>query len=171
MNRAAFVVRLARPEDAQVICDLSRRAIQVSAAGHYTLRQLRAWAGRRTVAAHERMIRDTTVLVAVDEVNEAVMGFASIALSRVGALEDGEVDQLFVHPACGGRGIAPALLAEIEAAAHVAGLAQLVTHASWRALPVFERCGYRRVDVETVHIEGVELTRVRMIKPLGTDKR
>lgn len=171
MNGVGLVVRPARPEEAQVICDLSRQAIQVSAAGHYTARQLRAWAGRRTLAAHEQMIRDTTVFVAVEEVSETVMGFASIALSGGGALEDGEVDQLFVHPAHGGLGVAPALLGEVEAAARTAGLDRLVTHASWRALPVFERFGYQRLEVETVHIEGIELSRVRMTKSLGAGRR
>lgn len=43
-----------------------------------------------------------------------------------------------------------------------ARLEQLGAHASWRALPVFERCGYRRVALERVRLNGETLGRVLM---------
>lgn len=139
---------------------LSLSAIHRSAAEHYEDRQLSAWAARRTVEAHRGMIADTTALVAV--VGGQVVGFATVALEPVGALVAGEVDQLFVDPSFGGRGVARALLTAVAAAAREAGLAELVTHASWRAAPVFERLGYLREQEETVHLDGVPITRVRM---------
>ncbi|MGY1824514.1 N-acetyltransferase family protein [Geodermatophilus sp. SYSU D00079] len=159
------VVRRARPDDAAELAAVSRAAIEGSAAGHYTPSQLAVWAARRSEAAHARSIATTTVLVA--EVDGAVAGFASVALSAVDALVPGEVDQLFVAPSAGGRGVARALLTAVESAARAAGVGSLVTHASWRAAPVFERMGYRQVAVETVTLDGETLTRARMVRPLG----
>ena len=164
-SAGAVRVRRAGEADAVGLYELSLSAIRVSAAHHYSEEQLRAWAGRRNVQGHTRMIRDTEVFVA--EVDGSVAGFCSVALHAVGSLEAGEVDQLFVHPECGARGVARALLATVAARAREAGLSALHTHASWRAEPVFERMGYRRVEVESVDVDGVVLTRVRMRMPLG----
>jgi putative acetyltransferase len=111
------------------------------------------------------MIRETTVLVAVDTA-DAVAGFASVALTPTGKLERGEVDRLFVGPEQGGRGVARLLLRAIQAAATEAGATELTTHASWRAAPVFERLGFRQVAIETVHVGDQMLTRALMRKRL-----
>jgi putative acetyltransferase len=159
-------IRRARAEDAPVLASLSRAAIEESAAEHYTAAQRAVWARRRTTAAHARYIEATTVVVA--EVDGAVAGFASVALDAVDGLVPGEVDQLFVAPQAGGRGVGRALLAEVERIARAAGIATLVTHASWRARPVFARYGYRQTEVETVTVDGEELTRARMTKDLAS---
>ncbi|MFW3170812.1 GNAT family N-acetyltransferase [Geodermatophilus sp. CPCC 206100] len=160
-----LVVRAGRAADAAALAALSRAAIEQSAAGHYSPTQLAAWAARRSEEAHARYLATTTVLVA--ELDGAVAGFASVALTAVGGLVPGEVDQLFVAPSAAGRGVARALLTAVESAARAAGLASLTTHASWRAAPVFERMGYLQVAVETVAVDGETLTRARMEKPLG----
>jgi putative acetyltransferase len=161
----SVVVRPAVVADAPALAALSRAAIEVSAAAHYDDAQRRVWAARRTVEAHRRYVEVTAVVVA--EVDGAVAGFASLALEPVDGLVPGEVDQLFVHPSAGGRGVARALLATVEERARGAGLGSLVTHASWRAAPVFERAGFRRVEVESVTVDGEELTRVRMARELA----
>jgi putative acetyltransferase len=165
MTQQDVVVRGARPGDAAQLAAVSRAAIEASAAGHYTSSQLAAWAARRSEAVHARFIETATVLVA--EVDGVVAGFASVALTAVDGLVPGEVDQLFVAPSAGGRGVARVLLTSVESVARAAGLASLVTRASWRAAPVFERMGYRQVEVESVTLDGETLTRARMVRPLG----
>ncbi len=159
------VVRRARAEDADALYELSLEAIRHSAADHYDERQRSAWAARRTRAGHRWLVAETTVLVAV--AGEGVAGFAAVALHPVGALAAGEVDQLFVGPRHGGRGVARLLLDAIATAAAAAGLRELVTHASWRAVPVFERAGFHPVAEEAVDLDGVVLTRALMRRPLG----
>jgi putative acetyltransferase len=159
----SVVVRPASPADAVVLAELSRAAIEASEV--YTPAQRAAWASRRSVAAHLRFIEVTRVLVA--SVDGVVAGFASVALAPVDGLVAGEVDQLFVDPASGGRGVARALLSAVESTARSSGLASLVTHASWRAVPVFERAGFRQVEVESVTLDGEVLTRALMRKSLA----
>jgi putative acetyltransferase len=160
-------IRPATNDDAEAMLALSLAAIDESATGDYEDHQLAAWRGRRTLEGHQRMVADTTAFVAV--IDRRVAGFATVALGPVGALVAGEVDQLYVDPSFGGRGVARALLAAVATAATAAGIQELVTHASWRAAPVFERLGYRREQVETVHIDGIPITRVLMRAPTTTE--
>ena len=150
-------VRRAVAGDAPALLAVSLAAIAVSAAGHYDPAQREAWSRRRTLVQHERLVASTATLVA--EVGGAVAGFASLALTPVLGLERGEVDQLFVHPDHGGRGVARRLLAAVDEVARDGGVDVLHAHASWRAVPVFERAGYARVRTETVVLDGQVLTR------------
>ena len=163
--RGPLTLRRARDDEAAALLELSVEAIRRSAAGLYDERQLTAWAARRTLAGHRWLVAQTRTVVAL--AGPAVAGFASVALEPAGRLQAGEVDQLFVSPRHGGRGVARLLLDAVAAAGAEAGLQELVTHASWRAVPVFERLGYSRVEVEHVRLDDVELTRVLMRKVLG----
>jgi putative acetyltransferase len=156
-------VRRAVPDDAAALHALSVRAIRESAADVYTGPQLEAWAARRSADGHRRFIEEMQTFVAVRD--GVVDGFACLA-SGPGP-HDAVVDQLFVDPAAGGRGVARLLLSTVDDAARQAGVTRLVTHASWRAAPVFERLGYRRIEVETVHVGDQTLTRTLMHRDLG----
>jgi len=160
----SLAVRRAAAGDAEEMFRLSVEAIRASAAGYYTVPQLEAWAGRRTVETHRQMIEETFALVAVTD--EGIVGFATIALEPAGSLVAGEVDQLFVSPRHGGRGVARQLLSALEDPARQKGLHELVTHASWRAAGTFASAGYREVRSESVSIDGQTLTRALMRKTL-----
>lgn len=162
-----FRVRPAVPEDAATLHALSTAAILRSAATHYGRDQLRAWAATRSPAGHLRLIQQTTVLVAVHGAHD-VAGFAAVALDPVDSLVLGEVDQLFVSPRHGGRGVARLLMSAVETAACGSGRDELVTHASWRAVPAFEAFGFTRVEVEWVTLEDQRISRVLMRKLLRT---
>ncbi len=157
-------IRRAVPGDAAALYELSLRAIRRSASEHYTGPQLEAGAARRSVAGHRRLVEETQTFVAVRD--GVVAGFASLA--ELPGEAEALVDQLFVDPAAGGRGVARLLLTAVDDAARAAGVGRLVTHASWRAVPVFERLGYRQIEVETVHVGGQTLTRALMHRDLAT---
>jgi hypothetical protein len=74
---ATTSVRVAVPDDAATLHALSLRAIRGSASGHCTGPQLEAWAARRSVAGHRRMIEETQTFVAARD--GVVQGFASLA--------------------------------------------------------------------------------------------
>lgn len=168
-QRGTPTVRRARDEDVAALCELSVAAIRGSATAHYDCAQVAAWAARRTLEGHRRLLKRTTTFVAV--VDDEVAGFASVALEPAGELAAGEVDQLFVDPRHGGQGVARALLTAVATAARATGLTELVTHASWRAVATFERVGYRLVEIETVDLDGVALTRAFMRTTLEADLR
>jgi putative acetyltransferase len=155
----ALHLRRGRLADTQGIYELSLRALYMSAARSYTFAELEAWASLRSLAGHQRMIRETFLLVA--EIPRGVCGFANLVV------ETGLVDQLFVDPSAGGRGVATRLLAALEERAVSAGLACLVSHASRRAVDVFEHCGYQRLTVEQVAIGEELLERYRVQKTLS----
>ena len=166
MSAAGLVVRPGVPEEAGALHELSLQAIRTSAAEHYSTAELAAWASRRSPEGHRRMLEQTYLLVA--EVDGRIAGFANLE----GGAEAGTgvVDQLFVSPLSGGRGVGRALLDALEDHAASQGLSRLDSHASKRAVGVFERCGYRRVETERITIDGEVLERylVRKQLPLRT---
>ncbi len=151
-------LRRAHPGDAAGIYALSLRALHQSAASFYTHAQLHAWASLRTLACHEQMVRETFLLVAEDD--GQLLGFANLEPER------GLVDQLFVDPSAGGRGVATRLLAALEQHAISVGLLRLDSHASKRAIGVFERCGFLILAVERVPIGDEVLERFHVQKTL-----
>jgi putative acetyltransferase len=159
------LLRVATIADVEDLVRVSRAAIEVSAVEHYAAEQRTAWADRRTIEFHRTLLGETHTVVAV--IDDVVAGFVSVALDATPRLVRGEVDQLFVDPAFGGRGIARALLADVDRIATAAGLDELTTHASWRAVPVFERAGYVRGATEEATIGDVVLTRAAMRKRLA----
>jgi putative acetyltransferase len=108
-------VRRALPADAVAVIGVIERAIRVSAAGAYPADAVEAWATGRTVEAVRAMIEVTDGFVAT--VGDDVVGWAN--------LDGDEIDQLYVDPDAGGRGVARRLYETIEAQARADGLDQL----------------------------------------------
>lgn len=158
MASSSVVLRRGTADDAEAILRLSLEAIGTSAAQFYSADELAAWSGRRTLEAHRRMLDSTVLLVA--ELDGHLAGFANLEV------ETCTIDQLFVAPAAGGRGVARALLEALEQEAVAAGLTRMDARASWRAVGVFERLGYERVAVEIVELDGQRLGRVHVRRAL-----
>jgi len=111
------------------------------------------------------MIRETTVLVAVDTAGCR----RGLRIRRLDADRQAQARRgrpAVRRPGARGRGVARLLLRAIQAAATEAGVTELTTHASWRAAPVFERLGFRQVEIETVQVGDQMLTRALMRKLL-----
>jgi putative acetyltransferase len=160
VRAAGLVVRPGVPEEAGALHELSLQAIHTSAAEHYSTAELAAWASRRSPEGHRRMLEQTYLLVA--EVDGRTAGFANLEVEA----GTGVVDQLFVSPLSGGRGVGRALLDALEDHAVSQGLSHLDSHASKRAVGVFERCGFRRLETERVTIDGEVLERYLVRKQL-----
>jgi putative acetyltransferase len=160
-DRQGVTLRRGAPADAAALHRLSLRAIETSAAEHYSPQERAAWSSLRSVAGHALMIAETYLLVA--EVDGEVAGFANLET------DSGLVDQLFVDPSSGGRGVARRLLDGLESQAVALRLPALVSHASRRAVGVFERCGYQRVELERVTVAGLVLERYHVRKELPAD--
>ena len=77
---------------------------------------------------------------------------------------------MFVHARFQGRGVATALLRQVEAAALEAGLSRVFTEASITARPFFLSRGFELIAEQTVECEGQWLTNFRMHKRLARDQ-
>ena len=84
-----------------------------------------------------------------------------------GDIDDtGYLDRLFVHHLFGRRGIATALVNELELYAGGHGVLQVTTHASITAQPFFEKRGYTVVKARQVVREGITLQNYVMQKAI-----
>jgi GNAT superfamily N-acetyltransferase len=89
---------------------------------------------------------------------DRVVGFSNLAGQ--------EVDQLYVDPGVGGRGVARALYRAVEQEALARGLAYVTVTASLRAAPVFARFGFVAVEQVDRRFNGQVFAVVRMRKQL-----
>lgn len=153
-------IRPLRPDDIDALIELFRAAVRRVASRDYTPAQLMAWAPDRIdrepwVARYER--RPAWVA----EIDGGVpVGFSDLE-------PDGHLDMMYVHPDHQGRGIATALLAQVEQAAHERGIDNLYTHASLTARPFFERRGFTLIRQQMVTVRGQSFINFRMEKTLG----
>ena len=70
---------------------------------------------------------------------------------------NGYLDRLFVHKDYQGKGIATAIVNELEQQAAIHGISFFTTHASITAEPFFNKHGYHIVSENKVVRNGVEL--------------
>lgn len=140
-----------RAGDGPRLEEIFRAAVSVIGADFYSAEQVAAWGGPRVTAERlGAMYTDgRSTFIAVDEDDRAV------AFSDLEA--DGHVDMLYCDPAFARRGIASALLAAVEAAAHAKGLARLYTEASEAAKPVFAKAGFAVLHRRELEVDGVAI--------------
>lgn len=158
-------IRPFRHEDAPALAELTVAAIAITATRAYSVKQVLSWAARHPGAPRfiESAAKGDTILVALAE-DDAPAAYALMEA-------DGHVDMLYCHPDHGGKGLASALLAAVEAHARRAGIARLFTEASELARPVFERAGFavlhRRDFTIPMGDEAIPIHNYAMEKHLG----
>ncbi len=155
----AMVIRDYRAGDAAAIVRLFYDTVHAVNAADYTPEQRDAWAPAVPDAAawHDRMSNRCT-LVAVEA--GQVVGFAELEAY-------GHLDMLFCAKHAVGRGIGAGLYAALERRAREQGLERIFTEASITAQGFFARHGFRVLQAQTVHRQGVTLTNFAMAKDLG----
>ena len=153
-----MIIRLYTPADLDGLIRLFHASVRRIAIKDYTEDQVKAWApddADRERWASRRASRPTWVA----EIDGVLAGFTDLE-------PDGHVDMMFVHPDHQGRGVAGALLRQVEAEAARLGLDRLFTEASITARPFFERKGFRVIAPQTVSVRGQDMTHYRMEKGL-----
>ncbi|MCG8594719.1 MAG: GNAT family N-acetyltransferase [Kiloniellales bacterium] len=152
-------IRPYRPDDLPRLMRLFRETVHMVGAGHYTPEELAAWAPEDLDLDRwkDRLARNRA-LIAEDD--GEISGFAELS-------PEGVVDMLFVHKDRQGRGIASALLAELEAEAGKAGFDLLTTQASRIAKPFFLSRGFALLAAQRVECRGLRIENFRMEKRLA----
>ena len=138
---------------------LFTESVHALGAGQYDAAQLAAWAPRPPdrEAWRERLARLRTL---VAEERGRLAGFVSCGTN-------GHVEFLYVAPGLARRGVASALLREIEAELAALGVAELCTEASEVARPFFERHGFTVTEAQDVRRGDVVLRRYAMRRAPG----
>ncbi len=146
--------------DTGQIVRLFRETVRSVNRRDYTENQVAAWAP--DMIDHEvwldRLLANQTV-VAVDD--GVIVGFAELEAA-------GRIHTLYVHKAHQRRGVASALLQELESRAKYRNLDHLHTEASITARSFFQCRGYAVVRQQTVQLRGQSFINYWMEKRLAT---
>ena len=145
--------------DLPAIVMLFRETVHRVAARDYSQAELDAWAPAEIdVAAWAERLADNHTRVAAEK--NRVLGFAELAAG-------GHIEMLYVAADRQSEGIATQLLAHMETAAALRGLARLTTHASRTARPFFERRGFDLLSAQHVERQGIFIENFIMEKRLS----
>ncbi len=159
-NGPDYIIRRYTPSDLQELAAVFYDSVRKLGRRDYTLEQVIAWAPDDIdweARARRHGSRPTWVAQSAGQ----VVGFADLEAS-------GHIDLIFVRADWQGRGVASALLLEIERAAGGLGIERLFAEVSLTARPFFERRGFRVIARQSVAIRGQELANFRMEKSLKT---
>lgn len=149
-------LRKYQPTDCAEIAELFYTTVHTINAKDYTKPQLDAWAtGNIDRSAWDQSFLEHNTLVA--EEGSTIVGFGDMD-------SNGYLDRLYVHKNYQGKGIASAIVNELEQQAARQGVSFFTTHASLTAKSFFEKWGYRAIRTNQVDRNGIQLTNFIMEK-------
>jgi GNAT superfamily N-acetyltransferase len=156
--------RRARQDDAEAVLDIKREAIEELEHWQYSSEQVDAWKPEESyldsfegAITHERFI-----------VHVAVVDDELVAYGALNAMDD-RIDALYVRPNYHGKGIATALIKQLELSAEFQGIEELDIMAAVNAVPFYKSVGYWELDDEQTTIGDVDMKFVRLRKHLTAE--
>lgn len=151
-----MIIRKFKPSDCAVMAKLFYDTVHTINSKDYTNEQLNAWAtGNVDLEVWNSSFIEHNTLVAV--INGGIVGFADMD-------NTGYLDKLYVHKDFQRRGIATALVKELERCARKVGISNFKTYASITAKPLFEKQGYTAEAENKVIRNGITLVNYKMVK-------
>ncbi|MCK1738382.1 GNAT family N-acetyltransferase [Bradyrhizobium sp. 138] len=151
----SFSFRPARPEDAEIVFNLTNKSIAGLAGASYSRDQIQRWMGQRTPAFYEELIGKGRMTVC-QRAGE-VVGFVDA--------DPGEITRLFVLPEAAGGGLGRRLLEIGIAQARLGHSGPIRLEATINAEGFYQKCGFRSISrglfthglggdpIEIVHME------------------
>jgi len=152
------MIRRATPDDALAIATLYHDTVIKINSRDYASAQIQAWAGA-TPDEEKWRERQNSRTIFVEEENGIIRGFAELE-------DDGRVGAVYVHADYQRKGIASALLDELEKEAIARGATSLSTEASITAQPFFAKRGFEAVAAQNVEYRGQTFRNYRMCKQI-----
>jgi putative acetyltransferase len=155
-DEVIMILRKYKPSDCAITVRLFYDTVHTVNAKHYTNEQLYVWAtGNVDLEAWDHSFLAHNTLIA--EIEGTIVGFANMD-------NTGYLDKLYIHKDFQHKGIAYALVNELERRARNTGISDFVTYASITAKPFFERQGYMVEKENEAVREGIILLNYQMIK-------
>jgi putative acetyltransferase len=154
------MVRDLRHADIPAVIEVFRASVRRTTRRDYTHEQVLVWAPDEIDVAAWATRYDTRQAWVVEAGGSEIVGFIELEGSS-------HLDMLYVHPAQQRRGVASALLRQLESAARLRGAQRLRTEASITARPFFEHRGFLLIAEQTVALRGQQLINYRMERLLG----
>ena len=159
-GNAAFILRRATLDDVPAVRELFRTTVLTVNAADYTADEVADWAACGDDDARWIELIATLHFVVAAYGSGKVVGYASLR-------GDGYLHSLFTHCEWQRRGVATALLREVERHAEQSGLSLIRTEASITARPFFVRRGYVVEAEQQARARRLWMTNFRMWKRLG----
>ena len=125
----------------------------------YTQEEAADWASCGDSPEHWAGLLARNSFIGAFDSQDVLVGFASMNAG-------GHLHSLFVHKDWQGKGVATALLSEVEGMAREYGVRTVHTEASITARPFFEKRGYRVVKEQRVKANRLYMTNYMMEKEL-----
>lgn len=149
-------LRRYKPDDCAVLAELFFNTVHTVNAKDYSKDQLDAWAtGYVDTSVWNKSFLEHDTVVA--EINGIITGF--------GDMDDtGYLDMLYVHMDYQNRGVATAIVRELEQQARSCNVSHFTTYTSITAKPFFEGLGYHVVRKHTAVRRNIKLTNYIMEK-------
>lgn len=164
-NMAEIKLRRAIPEDLAELRQLYIDTVTTVNTKHYSEEQIQAWikpwhdekAPTRDGRTFAQKITEQYFIAAV--INNSITGFASVE-------DNGYLDFMYVHKDHQRKGIAKALLAELERYAKEKNIKEINAVVSHTARGFFEKHGWEKIREEVVEVRGAVFVDNIMIKKL-----
>jgi len=152
------MIRRATSKDAAAIARLFHETVKKINSRDYSETQVSAWAGLAPDPV-KWSARQSSRLTFVEEEGGIIRGFAELA-------DEGHVGALYVHVEHQSKGIASALLQQMEEEAIARGADYLWTEASITAKPFFAKHGFEVIAAQKVEYQGAVFRNYRMQKKI-----
>lgn len=159
-DSAAYPLRPVTLEDIPEMRDLFCSTVLSVNSKDYTPEEVADWASCGESTEHWADLLSRLYFMAALDSEGHIIGFASIR-------DDGYLHSMFVHKDWQGRGVATALLKEMEGYARRQGIAQITSEVSITARPFFEKRGYVVQKAQQARANQFEMTNFIMVKNLN----
>ncbi|MGC5702488.1 GNAT family N-acetyltransferase [Pseudomonas sp. NFXW11] len=154
-----MLIRKAQAGDAQRVFDIRNQAILHQCSGHYPAADLQVWTAG-SLGDYFIEVLEQTGHVAVVEGQVRASGMLDLA--------SGQVDAVFVDPACMGQGLGRQMMSYLEQQALQAGLSHLILDSTLNAADFYRHCGFVGERIAQYQSpRGLTLACVPMIKHLA----
>lgn len=155
-----YTIRTAQQSDAIELKDLFQNTVLSVNRRNYSQEEVEDWAScGNDISRIEDMINTHYFIVAVNQKSQ-IVGFSSIT-------PQGYLHSMFVHKDFQGKGVATALLNEIERYADVMGIKRITSEVSLTARPFFEKRGFVVEKEQKYRANKLFLTNFVMAKELN----